>query len=40
MPPPLPPENTSRELIERENIPTSPLAHDPGWERAGADAVI
>ena len=40
MPPPLPPENTSRELIEREQIPISPLAHDPGWEKAGADAVI
>lgn len=40
MPPPLPPESTSRELIEREQIPTSPLAHDPGWEKAGADAVI
>jgi NADH-quinone oxidoreductase subunit F len=39
-PPPLPPEDTSRELIEREQIPTSPLAHDPGWESAGADAVI
>jgi len=39
-PPPLPPEDTSRELIEREQIPTSPLAHDPGWEKAGADAVI
>jgi len=40
IPPPLPPEDTSRELIEREQIPTSPLAHDPGWEKAGADAVI
>jgi NADH-quinone oxidoreductase subunit F len=40
IPPPLPPENTPRELIEREQIPTSPLAHDPGWEKAGADAVI
>ena len=39
-PPPLPPEDTPRELIEREQIPTSPLAHDPGWEKAGADAVI
>jgi len=39
-PPPLPPENTSEELIEREVIPTSPLAHDPGWEKAGTDAVI
>ena len=40
IPPPLPPEDTPRELIEREQIPTSPLAHDPGWEEAGADAVI
>lgn len=40
VPPPLPPEDTSEELIERETIPTSPLAHDPGWEKAGADAVI
>jgi NADH-quinone oxidoreductase subunit F len=40
VPPPLPPEYTPEELIERETIPTSPLAHDPGWEKAGADAVI
>ncbi len=40
IPPPLPPEDTPRELIERDTIPTSPLAHDPGWEKAGADAVI
>ena len=40
VPPPLPPEQTSRELIEREIIPTSPLARDPGWEKAGGDAVI
>jgi NADH-quinone oxidoreductase subunit F len=40
VPPPLPPEQTPTELIERETIPTSPLAHDPGWEKAGADAVI
>ena len=40
VPPPLPPEDTSEELIERETIPTSPLARDPGWERAGADSVI
>ena len=40
IPPPLPPEDTPRELIERDQIPTSPLAHDPGWEKAGADAVI
>ena len=40
VPPPLPPENTPQELIGRAQIPTSPLAHDPGWEKAGADAVI
>jgi NADH-quinone oxidoreductase subunit F len=40
IPPPLPPETTPGELIEREVIPTSPLAHDPGWEKAGADSVI
>jgi NADH-quinone oxidoreductase subunit F len=40
VPPPIPPEYTSQELTERENIPTSPLAHDPGWEKAGADSVI
>ena len=39
-PPPLPPEYTPEELIEKEQIPTSPLAHDPGWEKAGADSVI
>jgi NADH-quinone oxidoreductase subunit F len=40
VPPPLPPEQTPGELIEREKIPTSPLARDPGWEKAGADSVI
>src|SRR5437763_1804743 len=40
MPPPMPPEQTPTELIRREIIPTSPLARDPGWEKAGADAVI
>jgi NADH-quinone oxidoreductase subunit F len=40
VPPPLPPEQTPTELVEHETIPTSPLAHDPGWEKAGADAVI
>jgi NADH-quinone oxidoreductase subunit F len=39
-PPALPPEYTPQELIERDKIPTSPLAHDPGWEKAGADSVI
>jgi len=40
IPPPLPPEQTSGELVEHETIPTSPLARDPGWEKAGADSVI
>jgi NADH-quinone oxidoreductase subunit F len=39
-PPPLPPEYTPEELIEEEEIPTLPLAHDPGWEKAGAAGTI
>jgi NADH-quinone oxidoreductase subunit F len=40
MPPPLPPEYTPEELIEEESIPTIPMAHDPGWEKAGAAGMI
>ena len=40
VPPPLPPESTPEELVEHETIPTSPLAHDPGWEKAGAAGTI
>ena len=40
VPPPLPPEYTPEELIEEEKIPTSPLARDPGWEKAGAAGTI
>jgi len=40
MPPPLPPEYTSKELIEEKEIPTVPMAHDPGWEKAGAKGMI
>jgi NADH-quinone oxidoreductase subunit F len=40
MPPPLPPEYTPGELIEEEQIPIAPLAHDPGWEKAGAAGII
>jgi NADH-quinone oxidoreductase subunit F len=40
MPPPLPPEYMSEELIEEESIPTVPMAHDPGWEKAGAAGTI
>ncbi len=39
-PPALPPEYTPEELIEEEQIPTSPLAHDPGWEQAGTVGTI
>jgi NADH-quinone oxidoreductase subunit F len=40
VPPSLPPEYTPEELVGRDIIPTSPLADDPGWEKAGTDAVI
>jgi NADH-quinone oxidoreductase subunit F len=40
IPPPLPPEYTPEELIEEESIPTLPMAHDPGWEKAGAKGTI
>ncbi|MBA3963280.1 MAG: NADH-quinone oxidoreductase subunit NuoF [Chthoniobacterales bacterium] len=40
VPPPLPPEYTPNELITEETIPTVPLAHDPGWEKAGAAGMI
>jgi NADH-quinone oxidoreductase subunit F len=40
VPPPLPPEYTSEELIEQESIPTVPMARDPGWENAGAKGTI
>ena len=39
-PPPLPPELTPNELIEDRQIPVRPLAHDPGWEKAGAAGTI
>jgi NADH-quinone oxidoreductase subunit F len=40
VPPPLPPEYMPDELIEEESIPTVPMAHDPGWEKAGAKGMI
>jgi NADH-quinone oxidoreductase subunit F len=40
IPPPLPPEYTPQELIEEEQIPIVPMAHDPGWEKAGAKGTI
>ena len=40
VPPPLPPEYTPEELIEEEQIPTAPMARDPGWEKAGAAGTI
>jgi NADH-quinone oxidoreductase subunit F len=39
-PPPLPPEYTPEELIEEDQIPTVPMAHDPGWEKAGVKGTI
>ena len=39
-PPPLPPELTPDELIKHKTIPTVPLAHDPGWEKAGTAGTI
>ncbi len=41
-PPPLPPEFTPGELIEEQTgeIETIALAHDPGWEKAGAAGMI
>ena len=39
-PPPLPPEYTPEELIQEDQIPTVPMAHDPGWEKAGARGTI
>jgi NADH-quinone oxidoreductase subunit F len=39
-PPPLPPELTPEKLIEETSIPVVPLAHDPGWEKAGAAGTI
>jgi NADH-quinone oxidoreductase subunit F len=40
VPPPLPPEYTPEELIGKAKISTVPLAHDPGWEKAGAAGTI
>jgi NADH-quinone oxidoreductase subunit F len=39
-PPPLPPEYTPEELIQEDQIATVPMAHDPGWEKAGARGTI
>ena len=40
VPPPLPPEYMPEELIAESEIPTVPLAHDPGWEKAGAAGTV
>ena len=40
VPPPLPPEYTPEELIAENEIATVPLAHDPGWDKAGASGVV
>ncbi|HEX4666217.1 MAG TPA: NADH-quinone oxidoreductase subunit NuoF [Chthoniobacterales bacterium] len=40
VPPPLPPEYTPGELIAEKEIPTVALAHDPGWDKAGAAGMV
>jgi NADH-quinone oxidoreductase subunit F len=40
VPPPLPPEYTPEELMKKKEISVTPLAHDPGWEKAGAAGTI
>ncbi len=40
IPPPLPPEYTAEELIAETEIPTAALAHDPGWDKAGAAGMV
>jgi NADH-quinone oxidoreductase subunit F len=40
VPPSLPPEFISQELVENYEIPTTPLARDPGWEKAGTTGTI
>ena len=40
VPPPLPPEYTPEELIKEEQISVTPMAHDPGWEKAGTAGTI
>jgi NADH-quinone oxidoreductase subunit F len=40
VPPPLPPEFTPDELISETEIPVVSLAHDPGWDKAGAAGVV
>ena len=40
VPPPLPPEYTPEELMKKKEISVTPLAHDPGWEKAGAAGII
>ncbi|HEY3600645.1 MAG TPA: NADH-quinone oxidoreductase subunit NuoF [Chthoniobacterales bacterium] len=40
VPPPLPPEYTPEELIAEKEIATVSLAHDPGWDKAGAAGTV
>ncbi|CAN5584176.1 hypothetical protein BH18VER2_BH18VER2_11890 [soil metagenome] len=40
VPPPLPPEYTSEELISDEAIISVPLVRDPGWDKAGKAGMI
>lgn len=40
VPPPLPPEYAAEELIVETQITSTPLVHDPGWERAIAPGTV
>src|SRR5450432_2512404 len=40
VPPPMPPEYTSEELINEPEISGVSLAHDPGWEKAAAAGTV
>jgi hypothetical protein len=40
VPPAMPPEYTSSELVDHENIATVPLPRNPGWEETAATGTI
>jgi hypothetical protein len=40
VPPAMPPEYTSGELIDHEKIATAPLPRNPGWEETAAAGTI
>jgi hypothetical protein len=40
VPPAMPPEYTSGELIDHENIATTPVPRNPGWEETAKAGTI